>query len=405
MLRLKEIGVARILICAFMGVTGAWLALALAISGVARVKAPEAALSFLPVESVALASRADQIFFSSPQDPPAEVENLARKALANQAINAKALRVLGYVADANGDTAKAEKFIRMAAKLSRREPGAQLWLIEAAARTGSVSQTLFHYDIALRTKPETQTILYPRLLVAIEDPEIRAALKPFVRADSNWVASFLFFANSNSKNLAELVDLIVETGGLQDREIAKSQELALLGRLVNEGYFDEARKLYTHFPGAKTSRMTSPIFDSSDVDGRFGAMGWTLSDDPNVGGNFVEKNGQRQVSLFLFANSATTQTVASKLLFLGSGSYDFSTQLSALDHGGGGYLKWQLRCPSAPSIGAIWTIQSSARTMQGSFVIPPACDVQYLDLIASGGNGQTGLEATIASVTVKATKN
>jgi hypothetical protein len=167
--RLKAIGIARLLICAIVGVTGAWLALALAISGATRIKAPAAALSFVPNESVALASRADQIFFANPKAPPLEVERLAQAALLHQAINPKALRLLGYVAETKGDSVIAEKYVRMAAKLSRREPGAQLWLIEAAARTGNIPQTLVHYDIALRTKPDTQTILYPRLLSAIED--------------------------------------------------------------------------------------------------------------------------------------------------------------------------------------------------------------------------------------------
>jgi hypothetical protein len=322
--KLRSVGIARILFLTALAIVGAWLAVILAISGVSRIKAPQAALMVIPNESTALASRADQIFFANPQKPPRAVELLARRALESQAINAKALRILGYVADAKGDTVAARKFVRMAAKLSRREPGAQLWLVEDSARGGDVAQTLVHYDIALRTKPDTQTILFPRLLNAIEDREIRVALKPYIRAEKGWAPAFLHFANANSKNLPALVDLIVETGGLTDAESRKNQELALLGRLVSENFFADARRLYLQLPGAKRTRMTSATFDANDRDTRFGAMGWQLLEDSDAGAGFTGKGGDGPTMLVIFANSSTTQTVATKLLYLKPGSYLFS---------------------------------------------------------------------------------
>jgi tetratricopeptide (TPR) repeat protein len=397
-------GFVRIALCTLIGLVGAWFALGLAISGVTRIKAPQAALAFVPSESAALATRADQLFFANPKNPPTTVSQLALQALESQAVNAKALRILGYAADARGDGAQAERLIEMAARLSRREPGAQLWLIEASARNGDIAQTLIHYDIALRTKPDTQTILFPRLLAAIEDPEIRTALKPYIRADNGWATGFLFFANSNSRNLPALVDLIVETGGLADSESSKGQELGLLSRLVAESFFNEARRLYLQIPGARPARLTSAAFEASDRDARFGPIGWQLNDDPDAGGGFTGKADELQTSLSIFANSATTRPVASKLLYLKPGSYLFSARLSNLDRGDEGFLRWQLRCPAIPAA-PVWTIDSINASLRASFSIPANCPVQYLDLIASGGKGQTGLEATVASVTINLNKN
>lgn len=400
---LREIGFIRIALCTLIGLVGAWFALALAISGVMRIKAPQAALAFMPRESTALASQADQLFFASPKNPPPEASQLALKALEEQAINPKAMRILGYAADARGDSVQAERYVRMAARLSRREPGAQLWLIEASARNGDVAQTLVHYDIALRTKPDTQTLLFPRLLSAIDDQEIRTALKPYIRADNGWATAFLFFANSNSKNLPALVDLIVETGGLADAESAKSQELDLLSRLVAESFFNEARRLYLQMLGARPARLASAAFEASDRDARFGPMGWQLIDDPDAGGGFSGSASERQTSLSLFANSATTRPVASKLLYLKPGNYLLSARLSNLDRGDGGFLRWQLRCPAIPAA-PVWTIDSINTSLRASFGIPANCPVQFLDLIASGGKGQTGLEATVASVEISLNK-
>lgn len=400
---LRSVGIARILILVVLGLVGAWFAAALAISGVARIKAPQAAILAVPNESTALAARADQIFFANPKSPPRAVELLARRAIENQPINAKALRILGYVADAKGDTEMAEKYVRMAAKLSRREPGAQLWLIEAYARKGDVAQTLIHYDIVLRTKPETQTILFPRLVNAIDDREIRTALTPYIRGKNGWAADFLFFANANSKNLPVLVDLILETGGLVDAESARSQELSLLSRLVVESYFDDALRLYVQMPETKPARLTSAAFDSSDRDARFGRMGWQLHDDPDAGGGFSGRNRDEKTMLSVFANSATTRPVATKLLYLKPGKYLFSARLANLDRGDGGFLRWQLRCPAIGGA-PIWTIDSINSSLRAELIVPANCPVQFLDLIASGGKGQTGLEATIASVSVSTAK-
>lgn len=395
--RIQKVGFVRIASCALVGSVGAWFALALAISGVTRIKAPQTALAFMPRESMALASQADQLFFANPKDPSPEVSQLALNALKEQAINAKALRTLGYMADARGDSAQAERFVRMAARLSRRELGAQLWLIEASARKGDVVQTLVHYDIALRTKPDAQMILFPRLLLAIEDPEIRTALKPYMRAKEGWAASFIYFANSNSKNFPALVDLILETGGL--RATKSPEELDLLSRLIAQKFFSEARRLYLQMPAANPARLTNASFDISDLEARYGPIGWQLVDDPDAGGSFISAPGGSQTSLAIFANSETIRPVAAKLLYLKPGSYFFSARLANLDRGDGGFLRWQLRCPAIDGAPA-WTIDSINASLRAELIVPANCPVQFLDLIASGGKGQTGLEATIASVSV-----
>jgi tetratricopeptide (TPR) repeat protein len=400
---LRSVGLFRIITFSILGLIGAWFATTLALSGVTRIKAPQSALLFMPRESTALAARADLLFFANPQQPPEAVRMLSLAALREQAINPRALRLLGYYADVEGDSATAEKFIRMAQRLSRRDAATQLWLIEAYARENDTKQTLVHYDIALRTKPDTQTILFPRLLNAIEDEDIRTALKPYIRAENGWGGSFLFHANANSKNLPALTDLVVETGGLVDPKAAKNQEQGLLSRLVSEKYFADAKRLFLQMSGAKPARMTSAAFDPSDRDARFGAMGWQLIDDPDAGGGFTGKAADRQIALSLFANSGTTRPVATKLLYLNPGSYMFSARLAHLDRGDGGFLRWQLRCPSDASGAPLWMIDSINASLRATFAVPANCPVQFLDLIASGGKGQTGLEATVAAISVAST--
>lgn len=391
---------ARIVLLGALGLAGAWLAITLTLSGIARVKQPEIALRFMPGEAVALAGRADQLFFAKPADPPAAVATYARAALRAQAINPKALRVLGYYADSRGDSAEAGRLVRMAEKLSRREAGAQLWLIEAAARDGDDRRALYHYDIALRTRPETQTILFPRLANAIADGDIRAALRPYIRGPASWADDFLMIANASGPNLPAIVDLIAETGGHPDKSIAHDHALDLLTRLVAARDFANARRLYLLMPGAAPGRLTSTAFAAADRAGRFGPVGWRMLDDPDAGGGFTGAGDDGPVSLSVFVNAATTRPVASKLLYLAPGNYRFSARLTSLDRGDGGFLRWRLRCAADASDRSFWEIDSIALATRAPLVVPAGCAVQYLDLFLSGGKGQTGLEATIAEIAI-----
>lgn len=401
---LRKIGLIRILIMTVIGLVGAWFTLSLAIAGVTRTRNPPMALMILPRESTALAARADQVFFENPNKPAPAAKALALAALREQAINPKALRLLGYFASLENDLVKAEKLVRMAQRLSRREAGAQLWLIEFAAQKDDTKQALFHFDVVLKTKPETQDLLFPRLLSAIDDASVREALKPYIGADNDWAGSFVSYANAKSTNLPALASLVAETGGVGDRKIAQQQRIDLLARLVGEKYFNEAQALFLKIPGAKPARLTSAALDPSDRDGRFGSMGWQLFNEPDAGGGFNAQTKNSSITFSVFANGSTTRTVARKLLYLRPGSYTFASKLADLDRGDGGFLRWQLSCPAEQNATPIWSVSSISKVTQSGLSVPASCSVQFLDLILSGGKGQIGLEATIASVSVTPSK-
>jgi hypothetical protein len=402
---LKAIGPVRIGVVAILALVGASCSFALAVSGIARHKNPQAALIFMPNESAALAARADQLFFANPEKPPSQVRTLALKALRQQALNPKAQRLLGYYADAKGQSVAAETFVRSAAKLSRQEPGAQLWLIEAEARKGNATQALVHYDILLRTKPETRQVLFPRLTNAIDEQEIREALKPYIRGKNQWAYDFLLFATSKSRNLPAVVDLVIETGGLTDQKAAQNQQQVLLERLVSEKYYSDARRLFLQIPGVKPIRLTSPALDAADRDSRFGPMGWQFVNDPDAGAGLLGKAGAGKPSLTVYANAETTRMVANKLLYLTPGRYRLAADLSALERGNTGFLRWQMRCVDAEADQQIGAFDSVGTRVSVVFAIPANCPQQFLELIASGGTGQSGLEATIASIALLSDAN
>ncbi|MGL5840147.1 MAG: tetratricopeptide repeat protein [Sphingorhabdus sp.] len=401
---IKAIGLLRILAALAIALIGGWLSLALAISGATRSKSPQVALMFVPGESNALSNRADQLFFANPTKPPAATARLARKALEQQAMNSRALRLLGYGADAKGDRPRALTLVKMAARLSRREPGTQLWLIEHYAQENDTAKTLNHYDILLTTKPDTQALLFPRLSNAIEDAPIRAALIPYLRQDKPWTSGFLWHAINNDKDLSNVVNLILEAKGFPKNkpgnETSREQERSLINRLVSENRFADARRIYALVPGASPALLTNPAFGEHDRDTRFGAMGWRIPDDPNAGGGFIGKKGQGRPALSIFASSATTRPVASRLLYLSPGSYRLAVKFAQFEPGDGGYVQFQMRCPTNEAAAPLWIFGVDPKRGVGQFDVPAGCPVQFLEIVASGGKGQLGLEATISSVAI-----
>lgn len=396
----KRLGAARILAIAGCGLVASALTLALAISGVTRTANPTLALRFMPGESLALAGQAEQLLVAEAQNPPAQVEALAKASLRNQALNPRALRVLGYFASARRDEKRARALIQLAERQSRRDAFTQLWLIEDAAQRGDIKGALTHYDIVLRTKPSIYSKLFPILLGALEDPSIRAALSHYIRTDEGWAPQFLTYATANSTNLPALVALVIESGGLKDPEAAHLQDLELLKRLVAEKQFSEARQIYMHMRGASAARLTDIAFDATDGRSQFGPMGWQLSGEADSGAAITGgENGRPALSVF--ANAATTAAVARKLLFLRPGSYDFAATLSRFEGGEGSQLRWQLRCPTLAGDQPVWSLDSGGRSAKANLSVPQECTVQYLDIVPSGGSGADGLNATIGALSLR----
>lgn len=375
------------------------LTFALAVSGIARSKAPATALRFIPFEATALASRADELFFANPTRPPEASFRLATKALEEQAINPKALRLLGYRADLRGDQSEADRLMQMSQRLSRRDAGAQLWLIEASARSGDIRKTLEHYDTALTTKPETSALLFPRLLGALDDPDVRGVIAPRLRKPKDWTTNFLEFSIASASDLTSIVRLIHQIGGVPVSPAQQKQQLLLLNRLVAANRFEDARTILRTMTKTADTQITDAGFKKSDLSGRLGVMGWQLYDDPSGGASFWESASGKAIELNVFANSATTKGVAGRLLYLKPGQYVFQARITSFDRGDGGFLRWQMRCPAAGGQ-VVWTSDSISASSRSTFSIPSNCAVQFLDLIASGGTGQTGLEATIDSVSI-----
>lgn len=391
----------RIAFVVVLAVVGAWFAFALAVSGITRHRNPDVALRFVPIEANALANKANFELANQDARPNAAIAKTAEQALRQQALNATALRILGQWAAANKQPERAARLVASAERITRRNAGTQLWLFERSLRARNVKQAMRHLDRLLTTEPDLTVAVFPLMVEALKARDFRTELRGYMRPDVGWSIHFLGHAIGATKDLASVVALVEGLGGFPDTESSRLQEQQLMARLVAERRFDEARRILALVPGSSRKVLTEASFTPADRAGQFGIMGWQLLDDPNAGASFSGGGRTRRPTLSIFASSATTQTVASRLLYLQPGRYNFRAAFAELDRADAGYVRFQLNCASPGKSATPWTLDATSKQLASQIQIPADCRVQLLSIIASGGKGQLGIEATINNLTLE----
>jgi hypothetical protein len=388
----------RFALLAIAGLTAASLVFMLAVSGIARQRAPDQALRFISYDGTALAAKADIAMLSGEKIDARKLAANGRAALLNGPLNARAVRQVATAAKMQGQDAQAFDLLKRAESLSRRDALTHVLLVEEAANRNDAPAALHHYDLALRTSKASSQLLFPRLSLAIRHPSIRAELKPLIRSDRNWPAAFMVYARDNSANLTPLVDLLLETGGVPDPVLAKMHRATIISALFYRGQYSQvARLLLVSADG--TRLMTSAGLETMDRFDDFGPAAWLLMDDVDAGA--VANGTKADATMLIYATPETTKLVAHKLLYLAPGAYQFGATVKSADKGRDGAFGWQLRCLSGPNKGQIWRVWDTGATTRSDLTIPTGCPSQLLEITASGGTGDSGLEAEIGAISMR----
>ncbi len=392
---------------ALFSLTGfvAYQSAAHAIANIAWQQNPELALRFVPDHPLALSLKADIQFMES-QSPEslAKVEKWAKQSLRGQALNPVAVRLLGYVADARGDIKKARELMLLSQKISRRDFGTQLWLLEDAVARGDKKQALYHYDIAMRTTPSSHQILFPTLVGALSDIEVRKGLAPYIRQAPEWLPGFLGEAVNTAENPANIADMLVKAGQLPDKDHYRSLSNSLLTQLASKAKFPAFRQYYLSLPGSTGAAFQSAALNKATVNLRYSAAGWQLVDNPAIGGAFsnIDKSGRYRLSAF--AGSGERGELMRKYMFLKPGNYRFAASYEAAEGAADSEIRWDFQCLSAKGNTNIWFAATPVRQGRTAtareFNISGDCANQMLVLQLAGGSSQIGAEFVLRSVDI-----
>lgn len=386
-------------------------ALGLAACGIAAIRAnlafalaessPDLAIRLDPANAAAAAAEAESLLRGR-DDPPtrARAEELARRALARDVTAASAARILATTAAIDGREDEARRLMGISESLSHRDVQTQLMLIEDAVQRNRVDEAVRHYDIALRTSPDLQGMLFPILIRAAAQPEVARALTSALATKPVWSDAFLDAVGRSAPDAGGAATLLAKAaqGGVH----LPAQAVAILiGRLVDQKKFGPAWRLYVAaYPSrqqilrdrdfGQASQIVSPTwFDwiLYPVEGRV----------PRV---VVTPAGTR---LRIEAPNGAAGNAARQLLMLVPGHYRIEGRIYDRAAGSGpvtigltcattGKMLGSTPFPVANGAGSNLSLEAT---------VPPECESQWLDINADGQDAIEGAKAEIGPLTVR----
>lgn len=375
------------------------------IANVARYSAPEQTLRWAPGDARALAG-ASELVLTADAGPQQRVRaaGLARDAIRRDPTLGTPFRVLGFIAEANGDRANAKRLIEHAEQMSRRDLPTQLWLIDAAVAREDMTGALRHFDIALRTSMLAPAVLFPVLNKAISEPEVVDSLARTLAARPGWRDRFLADAIDKSPELDGLVRLAGQLrANRQPMDAAQTQQL--LYRLTEGKAFAQVAMMRRFvLPAAmQAQEVIDPGFD---VEGGMFPFVWTLFDKDGVWARRMPVGGSANaLRLDFHADAGRGGVMVRQLLTLASGHYRLAWTGGHDAPGAATRPVWSIACGEDSRktlLSADMPGGQGAQRGEGEFIVPSAgCNGQWLLLAARPGGDANGLNGWLDRVEIR----
>lgn len=402
---LRDLGPRRLTLAALIVLVGGWLTYGAAVhaaSWLTQARAPSASLSLDSENAVALVRAADlKIVQNEGRIDGPELLQTGRAALRSAPLTAGGLRLIALAKQTAGRIDQATRLLELGSRVSRRDLGSQLMLIEFAVQRQDIAGALRHYDIALRTNRSAENLLFPILTATLDDPSIRSGLRETIRPGPPWVGSFLTHAlraGGQSRNVAALM---AGADGNWPPARRRTVRDALLAGLAADRAFVDLAQSYRRTPGSNPAVLTDASF-AATTSGTPEAVAWRPTTSPQISATFEQSNQPgRAPNLRVSVEPGASLIAARKLLMLPPGNYRLSGTLDADNWPAGAEARWVLKCALTPDEPTIWsgafTGQGTPRNAAGTFATDARCPAQYLDLVVAAPAGLDAPELTVHS--------
>jgi hypothetical protein len=370
-------------------------------SATTRNASPDFALKVNGSDAIALVRLADyQLAIDKNANALPRVAGAAKKALQSQAINSRALRILGTVADKQGDAKQATRLIALAAKTSRRELGAQIWFIDRAAAAGDAKTALQHYDIVLRSNPTAPKLLFPAMGKALSNAEIRRNFIPYLSKNAPWLWDFLSYSVYNDVDPVAQANLYLAAGGYPRDPKFREIEKTLVERLYKTAHYAEAELVAQRvFPSSKNAAAQTAL-SKQNVAANVAPFQWRTGADISANSG-IEAGDNGSFVIQAWAEPGKRVLSANKLLSLSAGDYVFAgnTALNSGKLGEGSY--WQISCLNNKDQKLIWRRHlSNSTTANNNVKITNECKFQLLELYIEGGLSSDGARIRVTDISL-----
>ncbi|GAD50848.1 hypothetical protein NT2_12_01080 [Caenibius tardaugens NBRC 16725] len=321
----------------------------------------------------------------------------ARAVLRAEPFDVAALRLLGIAKEMEAE-GRGQSLLHLAERVSRRDLITQLALIEHAARAGDLAGTLRHYDRVLAVHPEVDEQLFPILAAALGEDAIRQRLVVYAKRD--WFTRFAYKALSLGADPVAYSALLVGSSGGLDPELAGQMLSRVIGQLVAEGRFADAKRVAQELSGPRGGAMRDLGFTPATLDPRLDTLGWRLADN-EIARAFLERDGR--LSLRIASNR--TGEMARRTTLLPEGAYRLAVTIGYQPDTPRARLTWDVRCRGAGGA-VLWQAMFPVKggSQELGIVVPPRCAAQEWRLSATSALSQFPSEAQVVALDLAAAR-
>lgn len=293
-------------------------------------------------------SALDQLAARELVDPAGDLNaarQWAQRALIANPLDARAISLLGQVAEKQGDRDRASTLMQLSGARGWRDSTVQAWLFDQAVRRGEYSNALPHADAIFRINNDLYYQLFPVIAAFTVDPRAFDALTEFLVTVPAWRTWFLSQLSNRLANRARLVELYAALK--KSGSPPTTPELrAFIERLIRDGDFDLAYQTWRErLPAGAVETFPFNRNFEAPIDGI--PFNWVLIPIPEADIRIVQSpdgaNG-RALRIQFFGGRASSTAIVRQLMLLPPGDYILEGRVKADELNGPRGLWWNVQC-------------------------------------------------------------
>jgi tetratricopeptide (TPR) repeat protein len=348
---------------------------------------PDVALSFAADQRVALNRLAQKVLLE-PNGNLDSAREWAQRALRSSPLNARALTLLGLVAERKGDQKNAEALMRIAAARTWRDQTTDEWLLNRDARSGDYAHALSYADAMLRINwGLDEAWLFPVIASFTVDPRAFEALTALLATAPPWRSWFLSELSARLANQARLVQLYSALKATENPP-TKGELWSYLNRLIKDENFGLAYQIWhATLPPQQRADETHPFNRDFEFPVNDLPFNWRLEAVAGADSQVVSSvdGGKKRGLLVEFSGSRVRFANVKQLMLLPAGDYSFSGRVKTAELRTSRGLWWQIVCATT-SANTLASTELVSGTIPWTdfavkFQVPAAnCGAQWLQL-------------------------
>jgi hypothetical protein len=345
------------------------------------------------VNAFAAELKANPQFIISSRDADA-----ARASLVSRPLNPTLLSFYGLWAASMDKSGLADALMASADTVSRRDAFSQLWMVEQKSGANDVRGAIGHYNALLSVHPEMQATLLPVLVSAVAYPEVRSALRPYLKAETRWSFPFLDLA-SQRVDVGDYRDLVQQiVPRLRDDGYAASNA-RIIHRMLQSGLAGDAWKLFSLVaPNVDVRAFRDFAPRRINLDPKWQSLSWTLGQSVDISASVVG-SGAIDVSM---APTAGGMIASRDVAVIPSSRYVLGHRLTYEPGSPRASLLWSVYCVAQagpqPIVDRFVPATENLNLVQLSVNVPENCHLMRVELSAVGSEGQWNSVVQIAEL-------